>query len=338
MNIYISCLTCLIFYRDRVSMGLFDLMLNYTGLRKIGRIMHFNRWLDWKDFQEWSDTSLDLNNYGEYVVGQLMSTTFFKNKLTDILMAITANFIEAQTVTLLCHNLSIHPYVDYFLQITISITLAINIHWFQRLLIGYRAEFYRLSRYLINNYSFENYIYWKRMVVTGLVGYGLIILSIIEVNNRLIVIYLTQAFINFLVIDRYEQKFFHKLLEEYKNRPVSRFHEEMPKDLIESYFPGRLEQLKKKDSEFVPIQGDESSCGQRVLTWREEKYDSTDEDENLPRVYIPISSTKMVETVEMNEMTNSEIERDMKRNLMLDNSFLINSKIKGETVRRSYSF
>ena len=184
-------------------------------------------------FQEFS--------YGQYLLNQILSSSFIKNKLTDILMAITANIIEMQTVSLICYFVTTDTYLDIVIPISISVIMAINVNHFYKVIEPFRPQFYSLSRYLIHNYTIENYIYWKRLVVTGITTYAMILLAMVTIDNTFILIYIGQTFVVFMVLDQYEQRYFHKMIKNFQERPKTIVHVEMPEDidLVKSYFPNR---------------------------------------------------------------------------------------------------
>ena len=76
---------------------------------------------------------------------------------------------------------------------------------------------------------------------------------LVEINNQFIIVYLSQTFVSFLIVEQYEQRFFHKVIEDYKDKPISKIHHPIPlldnnqDQLKESYFPNREKyQLREK--------------------------------------------------------------------------------------------
>jgi len=247
----------------------------------------------------WQQVDLNLEfDYGEYILNRLLTSKFIKKKLGDILLAITANLIQMQVVTVLCYSVSINPVVDYCFQIGVSTVLAINIDYFYLAIQNYKPKFHQLARHLINNYSFDNYIYWKRLVTTGILGYALLVMSVVEINNRLIVIYLSQCFINFIIIDRYQAGVFHRLAENYLNTPIKRIHEKMPKEIIESYYPNREKH--------------------QYITHKSAIKNLDD----LPKVYIAEISDSDESDVDDSDVDDS----DVQKNSVLEKSILIDSQ------------
>jgi len=176
-------------------------------------------------------------NYGDYILNKVLTSRFIKKKLANILISLAANIIKLQVINLLSLIMILHPILDFFTVIAITVILSIYVDYFYFLLEPYHIKFYRLAKYLIDNYSFENYIYWKRIVICVVMTYCLIIVAAFEINNRVIQLYIAQYVICFLIIDAYEQKHFHSIYERYKAKPKTVIYHRMPiqASLIESY-------------------------------------------------------------------------------------------------------
>jgi hypothetical protein len=184
-------------------------------------------------------------NYGEYIFQQLVTTEFVQNKSVNILISLTVNLINIHLITGLSILFSIHPWFDFIFQIAISVILTINVHWLYDLLGRYHQEFTWLAKYLINNYSIENYCYWKRLVIFVAASYGCVILSLIQITNQLLLVYLIQYLIGFLIIEQIEQQRIQKWLKDYTQRPVARRHDQSATFLINSYISPTSNLLRK---------------------------------------------------------------------------------------------
>ena len=176
-------------------------------------------------------------NYGEYVFQQLITIDFVQQKLAFILIAICVNIIQIHVVSVLSYMVSIHPYLDFFTQITVSVICTLNIRITYNIVERYRKEFTELTQYLINNYSIDNYRMWKRMVILSLCGYGLLLLMFIQITNRLIIMCIIQYVISFIIIEQFEQKRIQKWIRDYQQRPVTKQFETDTSEnlLIQSY-------------------------------------------------------------------------------------------------------
>ena len=198
-------------------------------------------------------------SYGQYLLTQILNSRFIKNKLTDILMVITANIIEMQTVSLMCYFVTTNTHLDLIIPVVISVIMAININHFYKIIEPFRPQFYLISRYLIHNYTVENYIYWKRLFVTCITFYALILLTLINIDNTFILIYLGQTFAGFLVLDQYEQRYFHNIIKNYRERPKTIVHANIPfdTDLVKSYFPNKSMSNNNTPPKVIWLKNDE---------------------------------------------------------------------------------
>lgn len=190
-------------------------------------------------------------NYGDYILNKVLTSKFIKKKLASILIALVANLIKLQVINILSLILVFNQIVDFIMVIIITVILSIYVEYFYVLLEPYNDKFYYLAKYLIDNYSFENYIYWKRIIMCILMAYGLIIVTVFEINNRVIQLYIGQYIICFLIIDAYEQRYFHSIYERYKAKPKIVLYQRMPTFLIESYIDKQVDKRVDLSASFL---------------------------------------------------------------------------------------
>jgi hypothetical protein len=174
-------------------------------------------------------------NYGEYIFQQLILTEFVQQKLSFIFIALITNILQIHIVSVLSYLISINYYVDFVIQIVISVSISLNINYIYDAVQRYQKEFMLLTQYLINNYSFENYRYWKRIIVLSSGTYLCILLFFIKITNLMLISYIIQYLICFLIIEQFEQKRIHKLIKEYRLKPVEKKYTKTETQLIESY-------------------------------------------------------------------------------------------------------
>jgi hypothetical protein len=161
-------------------------------------------------------------NYGEYVFQQILTSGFVRGKLTEIIIAVAANILNLHIVTMLCSMVSINAYIDFWVHIGISTTMALHKGYLYDFLFRYEREFKALTRYLITNYSVENYRNWKRIVVLGASGYASLSLLTVELNNRVLFRYIIQNAICSFIIEQFEEKNIQNYIREYIGRPVTK--------------------------------------------------------------------------------------------------------------------
>ena len=107
-------------------------------------------------------------------------------------------------------------------------------------------------------------------------------MMLIEINNNFIIVYLSQTFVSFLIVDQYEQRTFHRVIKDYKDKPISKIYHPMPlldvnKNLLkESYFPNREKyQLKEKLEEDLEKEP--------MILWLDDGNDSCESEEGEMR-------------------------------------------------------
>ncbi|KKL76099.1 hypothetical protein LCGC14_2048260 [marine sediment metagenome] len=189
-------------------------------------------------------------NYGEYILQQLITTDFIQLKLAHILISLVVNFINMHIVTLLCMIISVNVYIDFFLQIGISVTMALKIGHIYNFVERYEAEFYTFTQYLINNYSIDNYRYWKRLFVMTACVYACLVLLLVQLTNQLVFFYIIQYVICFLIIEQFEQQRIQKWIREYQRRPIAKrlINDPASDFLINSYMSPHSKVLRPKRS------------------------------------------------------------------------------------------
>lgn len=177
-------------------------------------------------------------DYGEYIFQQLVTTEFVQSKLSLIFVSFLANFIQMHLITLSCYLVSSgNSYIDFVVQISISIILTLNIKYTYNFVERYQTEIQILTRYLIENYNINNYRFWKRIFILSLCLYSCCLLAVIRLTNWIILIYIIQYALCFLILEQIEQKNIQRWIENYKKRPLTLRYTKDPITslLVESY-------------------------------------------------------------------------------------------------------
>lgn len=152
--------------------------------------------------------------YGEYIIHQLVSSKFIKNKLVDILISIIVNTIQLHLVTIISLLTSINLYVDFISQIVISVIISINNNYLYNAVERYKPELNVLANKIITNYNINNYCYWKRIIIIFICVYLLFLLFFIEINTMILRIYIIQYLIGYFIIESYQKRIFHKYIND----------------------------------------------------------------------------------------------------------------------------
>ncbi len=186
-------------------------------------------------------------NYGEYIFQQLLTTEFVQHKLVCILVALTANFVQLHIVAILCFITSFNPYADFFIQIVISIIIALCNNYIYNFTERYTREFTSITTYLINNYSIDNYYRWKRLIMLSACAYSCLLLLLVHLTNWILFVYIIQYACCFLIVEQFEQERIQQWIKNYRDRPTSVYHIDPETDfLIESYMSPKKNMLQNK--------------------------------------------------------------------------------------------
>lgn len=185
-------------------------------------------------------------NYGEYIFQQLIGSELVQSKLTEILISLATNIVNVHIVTVICAIITIHPYIDFFVQIGISVVMALNIDYVYTLVNKYYPEFHQLTLYLINNYTIDNYRQWKRIIILTLCGYACLGLLLMTVTNILLFTYIVQYATCFLIVEQFEQNRVQQFIRDYKERPKATIMTPATEYLIDSYMSTVPQQPKTR--------------------------------------------------------------------------------------------
>ena len=148
-----------------------------------------------------------LQNYKKKFIKKFMKTKFMKKKMNSVLISIVSFIIRLHINSLLCYVINFDMfYLDFVIQIFISILTTISDSLCFNILYLYNKKFYEITRYFINNYTEENIERWVRNVVLGINFYFMLILYFVNINSKLLIIYSIQYLICFFIIDYFEKE------------------------------------------------------------------------------------------------------------------------------------
>jgi len=162
--------------------------------------------MGWKKFLR-----LDYIDYTDQIFDSLIKTRYAKKQFSLILAMLFTFFIRWHIKMLFVFLFQTHPIIDFFLQIFLSVLLVLKSGWIHNIVSRFQSEIYALSRYLINNYSPQNYRVWKRNATVGGCLYIIIQLLFIEVTSILLIEYVLQFLLCYLIVDGIEQRTFYRM-------------------------------------------------------------------------------------------------------------------------------
>ena len=192
--------------------------------------------------------------YGSRFAHSIISTTYAKKNLSILFVILLTSIIKLHITFLLSLVFTLNPYFDYCFQIVLSVGIHLQSYHIYNYLLRYNYRFYRLTRYLINNYTEENMRRWKKYVILSLSFYLIVILYFTEITSFLLIIYIIQYLIIFLIIDIIEQKKYLRMyqsLSQWYHYKKAQFTYQ-PAVIIEDYY--KIEKSKpKQPTKFVII-------------------------------------------------------------------------------------
>ena len=186
-------------------------------------------WPDWAKLENLYDI-----DYGDKVLKSIIATNYIKQKFSILLILSATLILRLHLVTILAFMFSYNFYLDLITQIIISVILTLHSDILYNILAKYNDHFYKLSKIIIDNYSPENFRLWKRNITCGICFYLIIILIVFEVNSNLLIIYIIQYMVTYLIIDQFEQKRIERFINNIRSKPQKIIYGEL--NIINDYF------------------------------------------------------------------------------------------------------
>jgi len=190
-------------------------------------------------------------NYEDYLLNLVVKSRAARNGLVTLLIYLITAAVRFHISILLC---VLFTWNNYFLDLITPIILAIPVSMASDTLFRYaeihRPQYERWVDYLIENYSMENFIRWKRIFLTILLGYILLGLAFIQIDNYYIRLSLAQTTISFIICDFLEQKlpqaWYNYLLNWWHRPQITKFPKRAP--VIDNYIPQKSNRLERRHS------------------------------------------------------------------------------------------
>ena len=148
-------------------------------------------------------------NYSDQILRSIVKTTYAKKKASLLLLMILTVILKIHVDAILSIIFNTgYFYIDFCIQIIISVILVIKSGWIYKIVEKFDSEVYLLTRYLINNYTESNYRKWKKNVTLVICIYLIIYLSVIEINSNMLRTYIIQYMICYFIIEFIEKKYY----------------------------------------------------------------------------------------------------------------------------------
>ena len=149
-----------------------------------------------KQIKKWIKKSKD------HLYEKVIRSRYLKTQVNFLFIMGLTMILQLHINIILCFLLLIDPYVDFFIQIVITIAIGYYTEYFLNFILLFEKHIYGITRYFIHNYSFENYRVWKRNFIIGLSTYFIIILLFYQLEKFKIILQVIQTIISFLILDQ----------------------------------------------------------------------------------------------------------------------------------------
>jgi len=140
-------------------------------------------------------------HYKKRIMSVFVRSRFLKTKINFLLISFLTMILQLHVNISLCYLLTFHPYVDFFIQIIITIIIGFYTNLFLNFVLLFEDRIYSIPRYFINNYSEERYRIWKRNFIFIISTYFIVIILYHKLDKFEIILQVIQTITSFLILD-----------------------------------------------------------------------------------------------------------------------------------------
>lgn len=141
-----------------------------------------------------------LLNYEKYLLNSLKNSSFSKKLLARIIMFLVMFILKTHISVIIYVFFNSTFFYDNILPIFTNMILSLLEDSIYDAIAVYKKYFYKLSKHILLNYGRKN-MFWKRILITVLSAYMLIILSLVKIDNKILMLITIQNFISFFLLD-----------------------------------------------------------------------------------------------------------------------------------------
>lgn len=142
------------------------------------------------------------HSYGDQIVRTLITSKFAKSKINNIVIMLSTIFLRNVLCVIFC--IAFHTsnyYLDFVLEVIISILCLFSSTFIYDGLHGKREIFYEYTKYYINNYTPANYRRWKRNIILPIALLFIFSTYFYEITNEYIRYLVWQSLIIYFIMD-----------------------------------------------------------------------------------------------------------------------------------------
>lgn len=147
-----------------------------------------------------------LGNYEDYLFRALVGSNFAKNGLMTVTTYVLTSIVRLHLAIIICVLINGTFFTDFIFPILVSVLLSLGSGNLYRYIETHRFQYEAAVDYCIANYSWDNLMMWKRYVLCGLIGYILLALALVSIDNAFILLTTVQATLSFIICDILENR------------------------------------------------------------------------------------------------------------------------------------
>lgn len=141
-------------------------------------------------------------NYEDYLLHLFINSSFARKGLVLLCIYLMTTVVRFHLTMALCILFS---WNNNIIPIVISVLTSMASDTLFQYGSTHRPRLETSIEYMIRNYSLDNFIRWKRIVLTGILLYIMVVLFLFQINNYTIFVALTQMTISCIICDFLEQ-------------------------------------------------------------------------------------------------------------------------------------
>lgn len=185
-------------------------------------------------------------NYGDTLLENIMFTDWARGKFNVLLLGTIAAIIRFHIISVVCYFISINWWCDFVLHTCVSIGVTLSKGWVYRCCDAFHVHTQLIVDYLLNNYTIQNYRLWKRTVLLGVCVYAIAVCAVTDITSAVLVVYIIEYMIAFIVVDLIENKTIERAINDYKDKPRKIIHASL--NIDEDYIPVKSPGIPKSTS------------------------------------------------------------------------------------------
>lgn len=147
-----------------------------------------------------------LGNYEDYLLKAIVNSSFAKNGLMTVVTYILTAIIRFHISIIVCILINGTLFTDIIFPVIVSVLLSFSSGNLYRYIETHRCQYERMVDYFIDNYSWSNLMMWKRYLLISILGYILLALLLISIDNYFIFLTTMQAAASFIICDILENR------------------------------------------------------------------------------------------------------------------------------------